>query len=323
MGRTDAVAFTLELVREWRALGAVVEFEPGWETSGNGTKADYEGGSVHHTAAASSATRPFPSRTVLLEGRADLPPPLANVAGPWCPVERPLLRVLAAHPANHAGASGGRSMGPLPVTRLFNPRVFGLEIDYAGDVPMAPGQYRAAVIFGAGLTRVLRRPSPEWVRGHAETSVTGKWDPGYAPGRTIDLAAYRRDVWALATTSEEDDMPSADDVWKAPIGDFYTPDSTDTMPAFAALAWSAAHGARARDAAAAAQTAAAGAQTEAAAARAAAAAATAAAARVEGKVDQLIQMLAAGPAPAPEIPAAVAAAVAEALEGARVTFHKP
>lgn len=212
MGRSDAVAFVLECVREWRALGATVEFEPGWETRGNGTSADYEGGLIHHTASASSAARPFPSRRVLLEGRADLRPPLCNVAGPWCTREQPLLRVLAAHPANHAGASGGRSMGPLPTTKSFNKRVLGLEVDYAGTTPMAPGQYRAAVIYGAGITRVLDRPTAEWVRGHAETSVTGKFDPGYAPGRTIDLVAYRRDVWALATaptTSEEDQLVAA------------------------------------------------------------------------------------------------------------------
>jgi hypothetical protein len=213
MGRTDAVAFVLECVLEWRALGATVEFELGWEARGNGTSADYEGGLVHHTAAASSQARPFPSRTVLLQGRPDLGPPLCNVAGPWCPIDRPLLRVMAANPANHAGASGGRSMGPLPTSGLFNKRVLGLEIDYAGIAPMSPGQYRAAVIFGAGVTRVLKRPSAEWIRGHRDTSITGKWDPGFAPpDRTIDLAAYRRDAWALATTpttSEEDQLVAA------------------------------------------------------------------------------------------------------------------
>ncbi len=211
MGRTDEVAFLQECIREWRALGAVVEGEPGWESRGNGDDADYEGGLIHHTAAPSSSANPFPSRGVLLNGRAGLAPPLCNVAGPWCPVERPLLRVMAAYPANHAGASGGYSMGPLPRTTLFNRRVLGLEIDYAGTSPMSPGQYRAAVIYGAGVTRVLRRPSPEWIRGHAETSITGKWDPGYAPpARTIDLNAYRRDVWGLAANPNPNHRPAED-----------------------------------------------------------------------------------------------------------------
>lgn len=205
MGRTDEVQFILECARAWRSFGARVTFEPGWQSRGNGLRGNYEGALVHHTAAASSQANPNPSRMVLIGGRSDLRGPLCNVTGPWC-VE-PWLHVIAAYPANHAGAAGGRSMGPLPVTSLFNPRVLGLEIDYAGTVPMVPGQYRAGLIFGRGVCEVLGR-STEYVRAHAETSVTGKWDPGYAPGRTIDMAAFRRDAAALIL---EDDMPLSDD----------------------------------------------------------------------------------------------------------------
>lgn len=197
MGRTDAVQFVLECVKVWRELGATVTFEPGFEVRGNGMSANYDGGVVHHTASNSSASTPFPTRNILINGRPDLQGPLCNVAGPWCLASSPALHVIAAHPANHAGASGGRSMGPLPVTNLFNPRVLGLEIDYPGTSPMTAGQYRAALIFTAGVSRVLGRPSVEWVRGHAETSITGKWDPGYANGKTIDLAAFRRDSLTL------------------------------------------------------------------------------------------------------------------------------
>lgn len=193
-----SVAFTLAWAAEARALGATVTFEPGWETRGNGTSSAYEGGEVHHTGFGSSLANPFPAKGTLINGRPDLSGPLCNVAGVACTPDRPTLHVIAAHPANHAGASGGKSMGPLPVTGLFNRRVFGLEIDYGGNVPMLPGQYAAAVIFGAAVTRVLKRPSAEWIRAHAETSITGKWDPGFAPGKTIDMAQYRRDVWNRA-----------------------------------------------------------------------------------------------------------------------------
>lgn len=212
MGRTDAVAFTLECVKAWRELGARVTFEPGFETRGNGTSADYEGGTPHHTASNSSAATPFPTRNILINGRTDLHGPLCNVAGPWCTEDDPWLHVIAANPANHAGASGGRSMGPLPVTNLFNRRVFGLEIDYPGTSPMSAGQRRAALIFTAGLTRVLRRPSTEWVRGHAETSITGKWDPGYESGRTIDLDAFRRDAAAVTAPQAPAPLPAPRDL---------------------------------------------------------------------------------------------------------------
>jgi hypothetical protein len=208
MGRRDAVQFTLECVAEWRRLGALVTFEPGWETRGNGTSADYEGCNVHHTATPSSPSRPFPTRNMLVNGRSDLPGPLCNVAEPVGENDRPHLHVIAAHPANHAGASGGPGTAPMPVTRLFNPRSFGDEIDYGGNVPMTPGQRKAALIFGRGVTTVLRR-STDYIRAHAETSVTGKWDPGYAPGKTIDMATFRRDA-ANLTAAQEDDMPYRD-----------------------------------------------------------------------------------------------------------------
>ena len=196
MGRTDPVRFTHELAAEWRRLGAEVAFEPGWETRGVSSTANYEGAIVHHTGIGTSEARPFAGRNVLINGRPDLKGPLCNSAGPWCPPDRPRIHVIAAYPANHAGASGGRSMGPLPVTGSFNTRVWGHEVDYGGNVPMSPGQYRAALIAGRGVANVLGR-SVEYVRAHAETSVTGKWDPGYAVGKTIDMAAFRRDAAAL------------------------------------------------------------------------------------------------------------------------------
>jgi hypothetical protein len=214
MGRTDEVQFMLECVAEWRRLGARVTFEPGWERRGNGLRGNYEGALVHHTATPSSAVRPNPTRALLLTGRPDLTGPLCNVTGPWCEAGDPWLHVVAAFPANHAGASGGPSMGPLPKTSLFNPRVMGLEVDYAGTAPMAAGQRAAAFIFMQGTTRVLRR-SIEYARAHAETSVTGKWDIGRASGKTEDMAAFRRDAAAYTLTTEDIGMTIGEDILKA------------------------------------------------------------------------------------------------------------
>jgi hypothetical protein len=206
VGRRDAVQFTLECAAEFRRLGARVTYEPGWESRGNGLQANYEGCSVHHTGIGSSAARPFPGQTLLRVGRPDLGGPLCNSAGPHCTVDDPWIHIVAAHPANHGGASGGRGTAPFPVTRLFNPLSWGHEIDYGGNVPMSAGQYRAALIVGRGVINVLRKDTP-WIKAHAETSVTGKWDPGYAPGKTIDMAAFRRDAANISPL--EDDM----DVW--------------------------------------------------------------------------------------------------------------
>lgn len=147
----DAVQVNLEIASFCKSRGRRVEFIGGWETRGNGFSANYIGGIVHHTGTLSSVKNPFPSRQVLLNGRPDLDPPLCNWALDW----NGTLWVVAANPANHAGASGGRSMGPLPKVGLFNPRVLGLEIDYAGSSPMSEEQHRSAVTWSAGVVSVL------------------------------------------------------------------------------------------------------------------------------------------------------------------------
>lgn len=189
-----SVAFARAVMDGLLRHGVRILEEPGWETRGNGQTSEYVGAIVHHTAARSSATRPEPSRGVVVNGRPDLRGPLCNSLGLFDGA----VRIIAAHPANHAGASGGRSMGPLPVTRAFNKRVWGHEIDYAGTTPMSDAQHRTATIVGAVISDILGRSDEEWIRGHGETSVTGKFDPGFAPpSRMIDMNRFRADVKAV------------------------------------------------------------------------------------------------------------------------------
>lgn len=171
-----------------RAAGVTVHEAPGWENRGNGQTAAYEGGLVHHTATAHANAVPTTSSyKLLVDGRPDLRGPLCNHAGNM----NGSLTVIAAHPANHAGSSGGKSMGPLPTTTSFNRRVLGLEIVYPGTQPMTPEQYRTALIWAKVVADVVGGGNIERVRAHAETSITGKWDPGEAPGKTINMAAFR------------------------------------------------------------------------------------------------------------------------------------
>lgn len=181
-----SVAFAHAVVDGLRAHGIRVHEYAGCYARGNGQSSAYQGMIVHHTAT------PFDSgMSLLVNGRSDLSGPLCNMAGH----ANGDVTLVAAHPANHAGASGGRSMGPLPRTSSFNKMVWGLEIMYPGTVPMTPAQYRTAQIMSGVVSGILRRPNPEWVRAHAETSVTGKFDPGFAMNRTIDMAAFRRGIW--------------------------------------------------------------------------------------------------------------------------------
>lgn len=183
-----SVARCREINARLRAAGIVVHEWPGWESRGNGQSSAYEGGLVHHTATAFGNALPDTGvGNLLVLGRSDLAGPLCNYAGN----ADGSITVIAAHPANHAGASGGRSMGPLPVTTLFNKRVLGLEVVYPGTEPMRTAQYRAALIWARVVADVVGFGDIQRVRAHAETSVTGKWDPGDAPGRTINMTAFR------------------------------------------------------------------------------------------------------------------------------------
>lgn len=174
-----------DVIARLRAHGVTVREWPGWSSRTNGQAPAYRGGIVHHTGS------PYGSAyATLADGRPDLAGPLCNFAGN----DDGSLTVVAAGPANHAGASGGRSMGPLPTTTSFNRFVMGLEIVYPGTSPMREAQYRTACIWARVVADVVGGGNIESVRAHAETSITGKWDPGYATGRTIDMAKFRADA---------------------------------------------------------------------------------------------------------------------------------
>jgi len=196
-----SVARCVEINARVRAAGVVVHEMPGWQSRGNGMSSAYEGGLVHHTATPFGMALPGTGAGgLLVNGRKGLSGPLCNYAGN----EDGSITLIAAHPANHAGASGGRSMGPLPVTSLFNKRVLGLEIVYPGTSPMRDVQFHAAVTWARAVAGVCGRGDAQRIRAHAETSVTGKWDPGNAPGRTIDMTAFRN---AVASGQENDLTP--------------------------------------------------------------------------------------------------------------------
>jgi hypothetical protein len=183
-----SVSFARAVAEGLKAYGVTVRYWEGWETRGNGQVSAYQGLVWHHTA--SNYGKAYGT---LVTGRAGLSGPLCNSSGD----DDGGITIIAAHPANHAGASGGRNMGPLPTTRSFNKVVWGHEIVYPGTKPMTDAQKRSAIILGVVVSKILRRPNGEWCRGHFDTSITGKFDPGYAPGKTVDLNAWRREVTGL------------------------------------------------------------------------------------------------------------------------------
>lgn len=186
-----SVGFTKAVADGLRFNNVPVSFEPGYERRGNGQSFPSGrpyGTLIHHTGADFGA-----GLWILINGRPDLSGPLCNS----CTFPDGRMHIVAAHPANHAGASGGRSMGPLPITTLFNRIVWGNEIMYPGSKPMTSQQYRSACILGGVISGILGYKNVDYVRLHAETSITGKWDAGAGRGAGVALDGnrFRADIW--------------------------------------------------------------------------------------------------------------------------------
>ena len=115
-----------------------------------------------------------------LTGRADLPAPLCQLT-----LDRQgCVYVLAAGRANHAGKA--KAQGTLPAGD-GNELYLGIEAMNSGSEGWDDVQYDAYVRLVAALVEHYGWPVAN-VRGHKETSVTGKVDPAF------DMREFREDV---------------------------------------------------------------------------------------------------------------------------------
>lgn len=73
-----------------------------------------------------------------------------------------------------------------------NARFYGVEIGYSGSHGMSAAQYSTALKLSAAILD-FHKWSAKSVIGHGEWSDK-KWDPGYAPGKMMDMNAVRNDV---------------------------------------------------------------------------------------------------------------------------------
>ena len=184
-----------------RAEGCRVSEYSGWKSRGRpsstGSFAPY-GVTVHHTGTKTSASNPCPTLSTCVNGRSDLPGPLAHVVIGYDGT----CHVIAAGRANHAGTA--KATGPFPAGD-GNAATIGFEVDYSGSQDMGSAQYDATL---RAATAVLRRygRSASYAIGHKESSTDGKWDPGrYGSGspeyRMADLRTQIADL--LAGTADD------------------------------------------------------------------------------------------------------------------------
>lgn len=181
-----------------RAAGLTVVETPGWQerTASGVQPAAPVGVLEHHTATPASYENPAPSVQLCIDGRSDLKGPLCHAVIGYDGV----VHVIAAGRANHAGEA--KASGPNPAGD-GNTLYVGFEWDYQGvEQGPSPEQHAAALSATVAVLRHLGRPF-EAARGHKETSVTGKIDPGH-----VDMDRFRAD---LVTKDQEDEMTPEQD----------------------------------------------------------------------------------------------------------------
>ena len=171
-----------------RAEGLNVVEVDGWQTRGRpASTGDFTPVGVlwHHTGAYDGLNDAQSDRAyadwLFKTGRTDLPAPLCQLSIS----AEGTVYVGAAGRANHAGKA--KSSGTVAAgdgNRLY----VGVECMNSGKQGWGRPQYDAMVTTGVVLARLLGT-SVQTQRGHRETSVTGKWDPGM-----LDMDKFRADI---------------------------------------------------------------------------------------------------------------------------------
>lgn len=167
-----------------RAAGLTVVEVDGWQTRGRPVSTGEfspSGVLCHHTA-----TGPKTSNAavvnLLVKGRSDLPGPLCQFGL----ARNGTVYLIASGRANHAGKA--KASGNMPAGD-GNEEYIGIEAfnDGVGE-KWSDVQKNAYALLCAVLSVKITKNSEKSVRGHKETSVTGKIDP------TFDMAAFRAGV---------------------------------------------------------------------------------------------------------------------------------
>jgi hypothetical protein len=153
-------------------MGLKVKETDGWKNRANSNgSAFYPRGAVtHHTAGPHSSPggSVAPSLGIIINGRSDLPGPLANIYIDFAGT----VYVIAAGGANHAGTPDGGSCKGM----TGNSSAWGLEIEHPGTVPL-PGAI-ADIAAAAQAAMIKGTCGADMVVYHKE----------WAPSRKIDLA---------------------------------------------------------------------------------------------------------------------------------------
>jgi N-acetylmuramoyl-L-alanine amidase len=166
----------------------------GWDSRGDGDMAQILGVMCHHTAGPKNGN--MPSLRLLIDGRPDLPGPLAHLGlgrdGTYY--------LVAAGRCNHAGQGHWKGL------TSGNSNFIGIEAENTGgqdDSPWPPIQMDAYARGAAAILRHVGR-SEEFCVGHCEYALPA----GRKPDPSFDMPAFRQSVRALMSPLEPPPMSS-------------------------------------------------------------------------------------------------------------------
>lgn len=170
-----------EALLDW---GLVVVEVPGWQTRGSSSFAP-RGHVLHHDVITDQPGTHDSVPPIIIDGRSDLPGPLANF---WLERDGD-VHLCAAGRANHAGEGGWKGLDS-------NGDVWGTEMNNLG-VPSDewPEPQLEAMARLAAATADYSGFTAATVCGHKEWAPTRKIDP-----HTIDMSSFRR--WVELETKE-------------------------------------------------------------------------------------------------------------------------
>lgn len=204
------VARMQRIINRLRSYGVVVREMPGWQTRGFTFPAVPTRVVDHHDASTRKSGE-WGALGLILDGTPrGIPGPLANAQVGRCLDNIPKIAIVGAGYAYHAGLGG-------PYAELSlnnaNPHTYGVEKanDGLGEPYTAAANYATNALFHAMAVESGRIPE-SFPIGHKEWAPGRKSDPLYSmPDRRRQVGAFR------PTTATEDDMPTAEELWKYKI----------------------------------------------------------------------------------------------------------
>lgn len=196
--------FLTDLAVAARKSGLTVIELDGWKTRGRPASVGGftpRGVLCHHTGDGINGINA--AKGVPLQGRADLPGPLAQLS-----LDRQgFVYVIAAGRANHAGSV--KAFGGWVTAGDGNSQMIGIEAQNSGSEGWTTEQLNAYYRLCAALCDHYGW-SRARVAGHGEVSTAGKWDPGIrvnGTSRMIDMGEFRRLVGGVKLDGPVDVPP--------------------------------------------------------------------------------------------------------------------